>query len=125
MVVIEVPCITWSGRLDPSRPLESLARRELAIYSNSTMPFRLRMMERLVEEYKLDGFILPTNWGCRFMSIGNVDLRNMLYEKFGIPSLVLELDATDWRVFSEEQAKVRIEGFAEAMEQAKRSRAKS
>jgi len=124
VVVIEVPCITWSGRLDPSKPLESLARRELAIYSNSTMPFRLRMMSRLVEEYKLDGFILPTNWGCRFMSVGNVDLRNILYERHGIPSLILELDATDWRVYSEEQTKVRIEGFVEAMAEAKKAKVK-
>jgi len=122
VVVIEIPSITWSGRLDASKPLESLARRELVIYSNSTMPFRIRLMDRLVVEYSLDGFMLPTNWGCRFMSIGNIDLRNTLYERHGIPSLILDLDATDWRLFSEEQAKVRIEGFVEAMEAAKATR---
>ncbi len=116
VVVIEVPNITWSGRLDPAKPLESIARRELAIYSNSAMEFRVNMMDRLVREYRLDGFILPINWGCRFMSIGNVDLRNMLQERHGIPGLVLDLDATDWRIFSEEQTKVRIEAFVEAME---------
>ncbi|MCX8204683.1 MAG: 2-hydroxyacyl-CoA dehydratase family protein [Candidatus Nezhaarchaeota archaeon] len=125
VVVVEVPSLTWSGRLDPARPLESLARRELAIYSNSTMEFKVNMLDRLVRDYKLDGFIIPTNWGCRFMSIGNVDLKNILKERHGIPSLVLDLDATDWRVFSEEQAKARVEAFVEAMRSFKYSRTPS
>lgn len=122
VVVVEVPTLTWSGRLNPAKPLESLARRELAIYSNSAMEFRISMMGRLVREYKLDGFIIPINWGCRFMSIGNIDLRNILQERYGVPGLVLDLDATDWRVFSEEQTKVRIEAFVESMEASKATR---
>jgi benzoyl-CoA reductase/2-hydroxyglutaryl-CoA dehydratase subunit BcrC/BadD/HgdB len=124
VVVIEVPCITWSGRLNPLKPLESLARRGLATYSNSTMEFRLRMYDRLIKEYKLDGFIIPTNWGCRFMSIGNFDLKSLLQERHGIPGLVIDLDCTDWRRFSEEQVKLAIEAFIEAMGASKASRSR-
>ncbi|MEM4700347.1 MAG: 2-hydroxyacyl-CoA dehydratase family protein [Candidatus Nezhaarchaeales archaeon] len=123
VVAIEVPTLTWSGRLNPAKPLESLARRQLAIYSNSTIEFKLRMLDRLVREYRLDGFILPTNWGCRFMSIGNVDAKNFLQERHGIPSLVLDMDATDWRLFLEDQVKSRMEAFVEAMESSRALRA--
>ncbi len=115
VVVIETPTITWAGRLDPSKPFESIAKRQLTIYSNSTLEFKMRLFDDLVKGYSLDGFIMPTNWGCRFMSVDNIDMKNYLRDRHGIPGLIIELDATDWRYFSEEQIKMKVESFVEVM----------
>jgi benzoyl-CoA reductase/2-hydroxyglutaryl-CoA dehydratase subunit BcrC/BadD/HgdB len=58
------------------------------------------------------------------MSIGNFDLKSLLQERHGIPGLVIDLDCTDWRRFSEEQVKLMVEAFIEAMGASKASRSR-
>ncbi|MEM2213349.1 MAG: 2-hydroxyacyl-CoA dehydratase family protein [Candidatus Nezhaarchaeales archaeon] len=122
IVAIESFSLTWAGSLNPSKPLESLARKHLANIANSSIDYKKNLFLRLAKEYSLDGVILPLNWGCKHMSIGEVEVKNELQEKLGVPSLILEVDAADPRGFIEAQVKSKVESFIELMKQAKQAK---
>jgi len=39
----------------------------------------------------------------------------VVYKKLGVPSLILDVDSSDWRNYDEAQAKRKVEGFIEIL----------
>jgi len=115
VVVAEVFSHTWTGRLDPEKPYESLARKYLPNMANSTIQRRVSIILNLVQDFHVDGVVLPTNWGCRMMSIGETIVKDTVYKKLGVPSLIMEVDSSDWRIAGEAQVKERLETFLETL----------
>jgi benzoyl-CoA reductase/2-hydroxyglutaryl-CoA dehydratase subunit BcrC/BadD/HgdB len=115
VVVTEVFSHTWTGSLDSENPYESLARKYLPNMANSTVQRRVNIILNLVEDFHVNGVILPTNWGCRMMSIGETIVRDTVYKKLGVQSLILELDSSDPRVAGEAQVKERLATFLETL----------
>lgn len=115
VVVAEVFSHTWTGNLDSENPYESLARKYLPNMANSTVQRRVDIILNLVREFHINGVILPTNWGCRMMSIGETIVRDMVYKKLGVQSLILDLDSSDPRVTGEAQVKERLATFLETL----------
>jgi benzoyl-CoA reductase/2-hydroxyglutaryl-CoA dehydratase subunit BcrC/BadD/HgdB len=52
---------------------------------------------------------------CKPYSVGQYDLKRLLMKRVGVPSVIIEADITDSRVYSEEQTRTRLEAFFEAM----------
>jgi len=73
-------------------------------------------MERLIKEYRVDGLVIHSARSCKPYSVGQYDLARLLMDRLTIPSVVIEADITDSRVYFEEQTRTRIEAFFEAME---------
>ncbi len=115
VVVAEVFSHTWTGSLDPEKPFESLARKYLPNMANSTIQRRVNIILNLVREFSLDGVILPTNWGCRMMSIGETIVKDVVYKRLGVQSLILDVDSSDWRIAGEAQVKERLVTFLETL----------
>jgi len=115
VVVAEVFSHTWAGSLDSSKPLESLARKYLPNMANSTIQRRVDIIVNLVRDFLVNGVVLPTNWGCRMMSIGETVVRDVVYKKLGVQSLVLEMDSSDWRVAGDAQIRERLATFLETL----------
>ena len=115
VVVAEVFSHTWAGSLDPSKPFESLARKYLPNMANSSIKRRIDIILSLTREFRANGVVLPTNWGCRMMSIGETLVRDEVYKKLGVPSLIIDVDSSDWRNFNEAQIKDRFETFFETL----------
>jgi len=115
VVVAEVFSHTWTGTLDPDRPYESLARKYLPNMANSTIQRRVNIVLDLVKDFHVNGVILPTNWGCRMMSVGETIVKDAVYKKLGVQSLILEVDSSDWRVAGEAQVKERLATFLETI----------
>jgi len=115
VVVAEVFSHTWAGSLDASKPFESLARKYLSNMANSTIQRRIDIIVGLVKDFHVNGVILPTNWGCRMMSIGETIVRDAVYKKLGVQSLVLEVDSSDWRVAGDAQIRERLATFLETL----------
>jgi len=116
VVVAEVFSHTWTGSLDPEKPYESLARKYLPNMANSTIQRRVNIILNLVKEFHVNGVILPTNWGCRMMSIGETIVKDTVYKKLGVQSLIIDVDSSDWRIAGEAQAKERLATFLETLE---------
>jgi benzoyl-CoA reductase/2-hydroxyglutaryl-CoA dehydratase subunit BcrC/BadD/HgdB len=102
--------------MDENRPLESMVKAYSLVILNNNLNHRLRLMERLVKAYRVDGLVIHSARSCKPYSVGQYDLKRLLMERLGVPSVVIEGDITDSRAYSEEQANTRLEAFFEAME---------
>ncbi|HSH68548.1 MAG TPA: 2-hydroxyacyl-CoA dehydratase family protein [Deferrisomatales bacterium] len=102
--------------LDVNHPFESMARTYSLVILNNNLDARLRSMERFTREYAVDGLVIHSARSCKPYSVGQYDLRRLLRERLGVPSVVLEADITDSRIWSEEQARTRLEAFFETLE---------
>jgi len=118
IVVAEVFSHTWAGSLDQAKPLESLARKYLPNMANSSVQRRVDIIVNLVKDFHVNGVVLPTNWGCRMMSLSETIVRDALYKKLGVQSLIIDVDSSDWRVAGEEQVKERLATFLETLRKA-------
>ena len=119
VIVAETFSHVWLGRLDSSKPLESLAKKYLPNFANCSVDRKICLIQNLVEDFKADGVILPTNWGCRMMSIGETIVKEKIYARLGAPSLILEMDSSDWRNYQEAQVKKNIEVFLQILDKKK------
>jgi benzoyl-CoA reductase subunit B len=119
VVAAETFSHVWMGRLNPSKPLESLARKYLPNFANASIDRKINLIIELVKDFKADGVILPTNWGCRMMSVNETIVKDVVYEKLGVPSLILDVDSSDWRSYNDAQVKAKIEDFLEILSQKK------
>jgi benzoyl-CoA reductase/2-hydroxyglutaryl-CoA dehydratase subunit BcrC/BadD/HgdB len=115
VVVAEVFSNTWTGSLNPEKPFESLARKYLPNMANSTIQRRVNIILNLVQNFHVNGVVLPTNWGCRMMSIGETIVRDTVYKKLGVQSIIIDVDSSDWRVAGEAQVKERLATFLETL----------
>jgi bcr-type benzoyl-CoA reductase subunit B len=102
--------------LDPSHPLESLAKTYSLIILNNNLRHRFNLMKRLIQNFNVDGLVIHSAKSCKPYSIGQYDIKRKLLKELDIPSVVIEADIADARAFSEEQALTRIEAFFETLE---------
>ena len=102
--------------LDVRQPFESMAKAYSLVILNNNLNNRLELMEQLIKEYRVDGLVIHSARSCKPYSVGQYDLARILMDRLAIPSVVIEADITDSRVYFEEQTRTRIEAFFEAME---------
>lgn len=115
VVVAETFSHVWTGSLNPSKPYESLARKYLSNMANCTIERRIKLIAGLVNDFRANGVILPTNWGCKMMTIGETIVKEKIREMTGVSSLILDMDSTDWRNYDEYQAKTKLETYLKTL----------
>lgn len=94
-------------------PLAASARAYSRIILNRDLPNRLRIIQELSHDYKVDGAVLHSDRSCKTYSIGQLDLRERLTQQHKLRVLVLEADHSDPRAASIEQIDLRIQAFIE------------
>ncbi len=104
-----------SANMDAKKPFESMARTYAQVILNNNLNHRLSLMARLIKAYQVDGLVIHSAKSCKPYSVGQYDLKRILMDRFEIPSVVIEADITDFRVFSEEQTRTRLEAFFETL----------
>ncbi len=118
--VIEPFFTFWGeGRLDPSRPLESVARKsymipEMRMYG----PLDERALGSIVDcarQYKVDGAIYYADVGCRH-SCATIKLFKDTLTKIDVPVLTLDCDVVDPTITSEAEVQEKMERFFELLE---------
>ncbi len=102
--------------MDAGRPLESIARTYSRVILNNSLGDRLRLMEQLIRDYRVEGLVIHSARSCKPYSVGQYDLKRLLLERLGVPSVVIEADIADERAYSEQQTRTRLEAFFEALE---------
>ena len=75
---------------------------------------RINAIQEMAEDYKIDGVILFSHWGCRQSNGGARIIKDSLKE-IGIPTLVLDGDCVDQNNSSKGQIKTRMQGFIEIL----------
>ncbi len=112
---------TWCGRLDPERPLESLAHKYmLATTAIATYGAVREIAVQRVRLYRADGAVLWNLPTCRVIAATVMPRLQAVFERdAGIPTLLLEGDQVDSRRYNEALITGRIEAFMEVLEQRK------
>ena len=105
-----------SAHMDVEEPFESMARTYAQVILNNNLNHRLELMERLIKDYHVDGLVIHSAKSCKPYSVGQYDIKRILMDRLEIPSVVIEADITDFRAFSEEQTRTRLEAFFETLE---------
>ena len=101
--------------LDKTKPFESMARTYSLVILNNNLRHRLRLMKKMAGDYGVDGLVIHSARSCKPYSVGQYDIKRLMMERLNLPSVVIEADITDFRNFSEEQAKTRLEAFFESL----------
>ena len=107
------------GRLNPARPLESVARKsymlpEMRMYG----PLDDRALTAIVDsakDYKVDGAIYYADVGCRH-TCATVKLFKDILNEIDVPVLTLDCDVVDPTLTSEEEVREKLERFFELLE---------
>jgi benzoyl-CoA reductase/2-hydroxyglutaryl-CoA dehydratase subunit BcrC/BadD/HgdB len=108
----------WAHPVDPDSVedlLREVARVYLTVYINCGLDERIRTVREAVAKYSLDGFVLHSDRSCKAYSLGQYELARVLTEDYHLPTLVIEADMNDARVYAEEQIYARIDAFMETL----------
>lgn len=101
--------------LDTPDPLTGLAIAYTTAYLNISLDLMVERVLELVDRFQVDGMIIHSNRSCKPYSLGQYDLQRMIYQRRGIPGLIIEADMTDARVYADGQIRTRLEAFMETL----------
>jgi bcr-type benzoyl-CoA reductase subunit B len=95
--------------------LGSLAEGYTRIFLNTGSDIMAENIIEMAKKYKADGLVLHSNRSCKPYSLGQYDIQRIVQEKMGFPTLMIEADMVDERMFSESQIETRIDAFIEML----------
>jgi benzoyl-CoA reductase/2-hydroxyglutaryl-CoA dehydratase subunit BcrC/BadD/HgdB len=113
--VVDTYTNAWSVSVDSDDLMEGLARTYATVWINQQIPNRAHAMIQMIRDFGVDGVVFHSNRSCKPYSLGQYDLRRIIQQETGGPSLVLEADMCDTRAFAESQLNLRIQAFMESL----------
>jgi len=108
----------WCGSMkyiDPSDFINTMAEGYSRIYLNIGVDQMAEQVIAMIDKYDVQGLVMHSNRSCKPYSFGQYDIRRIIQEKRGLPTLMLEADMVDERCFSEAQVETRIDAFMEML----------
>jgi len=106
-------------RVNPDKPLESLAEYCMNCYTNLNLSQRVDLLSNCITNYHADGFLVNSIKSCNSFSAGQLMIMQQLERKLEIPVGFIESDLVDPRYFSYSNIKNRLESFFQMLEQRK------
>ncbi len=104
-------------RHSPDDPLKSLAEYCLGCYTNRNLPQRIDLLERFIQRYSADGFLVNSIKSCNSFSAGQLVMMRDLEERLQIPVGFIETDLVDPRYYSYSNIKNRLDSFFQMLDQ--------
>jgi benzoyl-CoA reductase/2-hydroxyglutaryl-CoA dehydratase subunit BcrC/BadD/HgdB len=115
-VVASTYCNSWVfDDFDTAHPLRSMAMAYTQIFINRGENTKLAFLEKMVDEFAIDGVIFHDSKTCANNSNNRFGLDARLNESTGIPTLTIDGDLNDLRFFSDGQTRTRLETFFEQL----------
>jgi len=113
VLVADTYTSAWAlDQVDPTRPLNALARAYATIHLNRGLEYKIKKIAGLIEGYDAHGFIMHSNRSCKPYSLGQYDLKREVSRVTGKPGLIIEADHTDSRSYAPAQVARQIQVFA-------------
>lgn len=106
-------------RVNPDKPLESLAEYCMNCYTNLNLQQRVELLSKCITDYHADGFLVNSIKSCNSFSAGQLMIMQQLERRLEIPVGFIESDLVDPRYFSYSNIKNRLESFFQMLEQRK------
>jgi benzoyl-CoA reductase subunit B len=98
-------------RHDPADPLGTMADYCSGCYTNLSLPARIDMLVRYLEEYDADGFLINSVKSCNSFSAGQLVMLREVEQRSGLPGGFIESDLVDPRYFGAANIKNRLESY--------------
>ncbi|MEE9190478.1 MAG: benzoyl-CoA reductase subunit B [Candidatus Neomarinimicrobiota bacterium] len=98
-------------------PLGSLAEYCLGCYTNRNLPQRVDLLEKWINHYHVDGFLVNSIKSCNSFSAGQLVIMRELEKRLEIPVGFIETDLVDPRYYSYSNIKNRLDSFFQMLEQ--------
>lgn len=120
-VSVTEPFFTFwgEGRLDPAKPLESVAQKSYMIPEMRMFgPMDERAINGIIDcaqQYRINGAVYYANVGCRH-TCATIKLFKDVLEKIDVPVLTVDCDVVDPTVTSEDEVREKLEQFFELLE---------
>ena len=105
----------WSTQFTLDEPITGLARAYAAPFINLDQRTRSRVLNELAQRFEVDGIVMHANRSCKPFSLTQPDLRNGLRDELGLPTLILEADMADSRLYNAGAVKERVAAFLEIL----------
>ncbi|TFG15490.1 2-hydroxyacyl-CoA dehydratase [Candidatus Thorarchaeota archaeon] len=103
----------WSGSIRGGNLYDSIADIYSNVYLNKGLDAKIDKMCELIEDYRLDGFVMFSVRSCKRYSIGQLVSKEVVTERTGIPGVVIEGDMVDSRLFNDAQIQTRVDALLE------------
>ncbi len=104
-------------RHDPNHPLESLAEYCIGCYPNLSLPDRINTIERYINEYEADGYMVNSVKSCKSFSAGQLLILREVERRTGKAGAFFETDLVDPRYYSNANVKNRIDSYLQVIDQ--------
>ena len=98
-------------RHDPMNPLETMADYCLGCYTNIHLPGRVNLLEKYINEYEADGFIINSVKSCNSFSAGQLFILRELEKRTKKPGGFIESDLVDPRYYSKSNIENRLQSY--------------
>ena len=105
--------------LDPQNPVESTARAYTGTFPNRSDDYKAAFLAAQFKEFGVDAVIYHDGRTSPEHSNVRYGLETRLHRATGLPSLVLEADTHDLRLFSMEQILSQLDEFLEQQDNAR------
>jgi benzoyl-CoA reductase/2-hydroxyglutaryl-CoA dehydratase subunit BcrC/BadD/HgdB len=101
--------------LDPSRPLESIARAQIASPANPSYAGAIDYFVRAAEKYRIDGLVSVVMRSCGHVPGMQRIVKESIQERMGVPATIIDLDGSDERDYDEAAVKGQLDSFVETL----------
>ena len=95
--------------------IDSMAAGYSRIYLNIGVDAMADSVLGMIAKYDVDGLVMHSNRSCKPYSLGQYDIQRIVREKTGLPTLMIEADMVDERLFAEGPTATRIDAFMEML----------
>jgi (R)-2-hydroxyisocaproyl-CoA dehydratase alpha subunit len=101
---------------DGSDPLRHLARTQNFSICPYGLELRFSAMSKLIERFEIDGVVFSSNRSCKVYSVMQMDIQRRIAERYGMPTVMIEVDHADSRQYNEEQSFLKLEAMLERLD---------
>ncbi len=95
--------------------IDSMAEGYSRIYLNIGVDAMAESVMGMIDKYDADGLVMHSNRSCKPYSLGQYDIQRIVREQKGLPTLMIEADMVDERLFAEGPTANRIDAFMEML----------
>ena len=108
-----------SSNMDPEKPFESLAYKTLGDIFNPPSVNITDFIKSTIRDFKIDGVLGMVKRTCGLLPGYMRPVKDALYEEFGVPTTIFDLDGIDIREYDDISSKANLDSFVESLLESK------
>lgn len=109
-------------RHDPENPLTTYAEYCMGCYTNLSLPRRVELICKYIEDYHADGILVNSIKSCNSFSAGQLLMLQEVEKRTGVPVGFIESDLVDPRYYSHAHIKNRMDSYFQMIDERRKAK---